>query len=97
MIVGTYVNNNYNEKPFYVEIPYNIDTLRLFDNNRFTSQFWGKGTYELFYSFKGTQINIKYKYEFGDAVSSNNIKRYFFGKPKIILVKDLSYYYEKIK
>jgi len=94
MIVGTYVSNN---KTSIIDGPSNGDTLVLLDNNTFKSQTWGNGKYSLEYSGKGTKINIHYKYEFGTAGYQMGIQRSFYIKPKIIIDRDLNYYFEKFK
>ncbi|MCD0487347.1 hypothetical protein LPB86_03845 [Pedobacter sp. MC2016-14] len=97
MLVGEYVNKNYDYEPFLPEIPYEQDTLRLFENNKFRSHFWGKGTYKIFYTLVGTEIELYYKYEFGEAVFRGSLTRCFFGEPKLLLDPDRNHYLEKRK
>jgi hypothetical protein len=40
MIVGTYINRNYEYEPFIPGIPYMPDTLKILDNNKFLSSHW---------------------------------------------------------
>ena len=110
MLTGKYANRNF-ENGFISEIPHVNDTLIIKDNYEFESSFFGKGKYELKYSFSGTKINLLY----GEGYSSTNIngkeirvsnkavlstyinRILFFGNPKIILCEDLDQYYEKIE
>ena len=93
MISGTYVSNN---KQSLIDGPSFGDTLKIYDNNRFESQTWGKGTYELKHSLVGTKIDLIYKYEYGNAGYEMNIYRTFLGIPRIDLDRDLEYYFEKV-
>ncbi len=96
MIEGPYINRNYNNSSNKVEIPHVADTLVLLKNNQFSSGFWGKGSYRIIYSVRGTEIQLTYNYEFGKAGFRAFIKRLYFGKPKIILDHDQNHYYEKL-
>lgn len=93
MIVGTYVNNNYDQRVSGPEVPYEQDTLILFDNNKFTSPFWGNGTYQIIYGLYGTEIKLSYA--LGKSYFRGRLTRLWLGKPKIILDQDLNYYFEK--
>ena len=94
MIVGTYVSNN---KSSLADGPGYGDTLKIYNNSNFESQTWGKGKYKLKYSVSGTEIELEYKYEFGNAGYTMSINRSFLGKPQMIIVRDLEYYFEKCK
>jgi len=94
-LVGTYVNRNFHYQVRLVDIPYERDTLRLFENNKFSSTFWGNGTYKLKYSPMGTRIDLTYGYEFGKAGYSTRVTRRFGLNPKIILNDDQNHYLEK--
>ena len=96
MIEGRYINRNYNNSSNNVEIPHVEDTLFLLKNNQFLSGFWGKGSYRIIYSVRGTEIELRYNYEFGKAGFRAFIKRMYFGKMKIILDSDQNHYYEKL-
>lgn len=97
MIIGTYVNENYNNKSSIVDVPKQLDTLIIFSDNKFKNSYWGNGTYKLSYSISGTKISFIYDYEFGKAQFKSTVNRSFFESPKICLNKDLEYYYKKIK
>ncbi len=96
MITGTYISNN---NQSVLEGPNGMgEKLFLLEDNKFKSDTWGNGTYELKYSFKGTTIDLTYNYEFGKAGFVTYIDRnYFFGNPKILLDKDLKFYFAKIE
>jgi|GEM_PF-2243261 len=96
-IVGKYVNQNYNNKYALAEIPNVADTLELFENNHFESDYWGKGTFTISYSLQGTTIELIYKDEFGKGGFETTISRVNWGAPKIILSSDQDRYYEKIE
>lgn len=96
-IVGTYVNNNFNETPFYAEIPYIKDTLILNANNTFKSNYYGNGTYKLNSGIFRNELSISYNYSMGKAGARFILKNKIFSFKKIMLVSDLDYYYEKIK
>lgn len=97
MLVGVYVNRNYQYKPFLTEIPYVSDTLQIFEDGKFFSPYWGVGQYELSSTLVGTKIRLRYNYEFGKASFNASVERKLFGNPKIILSKEQNHYYEKIK
>jgi len=96
MITGEYVSNNAQS---LLEGPGRRgEKLFLLEDNKFKSDTWGNGTYKLKYTFGGTRIDLTYNYEFGKASYHTSINRsYFFGKPQILLDKDLEFYFEKIK
>lgn len=96
MIVGEYVNRNYDYKPVIPEIPYEQDTLRLFDNNQFASRFWGKGTYKIFYTGAGTRLELSYHDEYGKGGFNSPVTRLSFGRPIIWLDRDHNHYLEKV-
>ncbi len=96
MITGEYVSNN--TKSLLEGPSRSGEKLFLLDDNKFESDTWGNGTYKLKYTFGGTRIDFTYNYEFGRAGYLTSINRsYFFGKPQIILDRDLEFYFEKIK
>ena len=97
MLTGSYINQNYHYSPNKVEIPYSPDTLSLFKNNQFVSNYWGKGSYNIRYTVRGTEIELIYNYRFGKAGYRTSIKRLDFGTPKIILDIDRNHYYEKLE
>jgi len=92
-IMGVYTNNNFDELPFFAEVPYTRDTLILTSDRTFTSGYYGKGTYEV----KGGSLRLESKPPFHGA-RSFPIKRSFL-KRKVLLVlsSDMNYYYEKIE
>jgi hypothetical protein len=96
MITGVYISNN---NQSILEGPNRIgEKLFLLEDNKFKSDTWGNGTYELKYTFKGTRIDLTYNYEFGKAGYETSINRgYFIGKPQIILDRDLEFYFQKIE
>ena len=93
MIVGSYINKNYNYPPFLPEIPYEEDNLILYDNNKFSNSIWGVGTYKITYSIFGTKI--LFTYEFGISTYKTDIKIDYFGNPKIILFEMENHHYGK--
>ena len=95
-IVGEYINRNYNHPPFLTEIPYVSDTLVLFKDNHFESPFWGKGSYKITYTIRGTEIQLVYKYEFGKAEYKSSVTRMNWKNPKIILDRNRDHYYERV-
>jgi len=97
MIVGTYLNQGSDIKVSLGEIPTRLDTLIILRNNKFKNTTWGEGTYEISYSITGTKIQFIYDYEFGKAGFESTIDRSLFKSPRILLFKDLDYYYDKIK
>ncbi|MGZ3767277.1 MAG: hypothetical protein ACXVA2_21620 [Mucilaginibacter sp.] len=97
MLVGQYVNRNYNYQPNLPEVPNVADTLTLLKNGQFESQYWGKGSYTISHTIAGTEIELIYDYEFGKAGYDTTVKRLDFGNPKIILDRDHDHYYEKLE
>lgn len=96
-IVGTYVNTNYSYEPFLVEIPYQVDTLILYKDNTFKSNFFeGNGVYEISYAANGTFISLLYNYEFGKARFNSKIERLYSDNLKIILDDEKDHYYAKL-
>lgn len=91
MVSGTYVYHFPNE---IVEGPSQGDKLILKEDGTFESDTWGNGTY----SINGSQLDLNYRYEFGEAGFSCCFYRpMFWGQPRINIVKDLGYYFSKIK
>ena len=87
MVEGIYVNKNYEDSNGGANFP---DTLSLYENHRFESNYWGTGHYKLSYSWRGTRI----------ALLSNNslitkVYRSWFSKPRIMVMRDFNNYYEK--
>jgi len=95
MVKGIYINTNY-EKSNGTDIPNQMDTLILFENNTFKSNYWGNGRYKLVYSYRGTELNLFYQYQFGKGVFKAKITREWFSTPKVIIEKDLDHYYKKL-
>jgi len=93
-LVGKYANTNFNYPPVIAEVPYEPDTLILYTNNTFESAFLGNGTYKISYYINGTKIDLTQ--DRSGTSFNTSISRLYFGKTKIILVKDLNHYYEKI-
>lgn len=110
MLIGTYVNNNYDHNMSGEAITHNRDTLIIKNNNQFESTFFEKGTYKLKYSLSGTAIELTYDHgNFYDTINGEIIKipnqgifsttinrLHFVGNLKITLNEDLNLYYEKI-
>jgi hypothetical protein len=93
-IYGKYINNNTQpilEGPNSIE--HGIDTLIIYENGKFESNAWGKGTYKI---ENRKRISFTYDYEFGKAGYNTNISKSTLGKIRIILNQDLNFYYEKI-
>jgi hypothetical protein len=96
MITGLYVSNNNQSN---IEGPNRVgEKLLILEGNKFKSDTWGKGNYELKYSLNGTRIHLTYNYQYGKTGYEIYINRsYFLGKPQLILNRDLEIYFEKIK
>src|SRR6056297_3991692 len=84
-LVGSYMNTNYDYRPFVPEIPYRSDTLILKDDFTFQSRHFGSGDYELNKSLFTTEIVLNYKYEMGKALYKAKVEPDKSGNPKIIL------------
>lgn len=96
MITGVYVNTNYNKDYPIAEVPDRADTLVLFDNNTYTSGYYGRGKYKLNYSFGGTRILLISNNPSEGGFGSSFTRLYSFGNIKIDLFQDQDQYYEKI-
>jgi hypothetical protein len=96
MISGVYVNTNYDKDYPIAEVPDQADTLVLFDNNTYKSEYYGKGKYKLDYSFGGTRISINPNDRSAMPFQTSINRIYSFGNIKIDLFQDLELYYEKI-
>lgn len=92
VVIGTYVNRNY-DKYTFIDVPKESDTLQVLENNKFISKYYGEGTYKLLYDVKGTRIRFTYKDE---ALNLPMKRRYLLGGLKIALLEDLNQYYEKV-
>lgn len=92
MLIGKYINVNFEISPA-VETAKFLDTLYIYENNRFYSQYYGKGRYYLSYSLNGTKIDMNCS----NSGRNTSIRRDWFGKPKIILFRDINHCYIKIK
>jgi hypothetical protein len=91
---GKYINTNYGSPICCVESPHQPDTLILFRNGTFKSNFYGKGTFTVNNGINPT-IELRYP-EFG---KSARFKTYFsniiFENPKIVLNTDMNHFYTK--
>lgn len=94
MLLGRYVNTNYEYGPFLADVPYNEDNLMLYADNHFTSNFYGSGTYKLAYSIRGTEIILIY--HAGSASYRLPIHRNYFYKIKLVIHSDMNHYYGKL-
>ncbi len=90
-IWGEYLNTNYENSPIFLN---KMDKLKLNSDNTFESESFGKGTYDIEYSLKGTLINFEPTYEMGINLNTR-ISRTRMGVPQILIFKDLSHYYVK--
>ena len=61
-ISGIYTNNNYEEEPFYAEVPYNKDTLILYENETFSSNYYNTGIYEINSGVLYNYLSLYYEY-----------------------------------
>lgn len=94
-IYGKYANKNYQQPICCVEAPHQPDTLILYKNGTFESNYFGSGNYKLDSGFE-TNIEIYYK-DFGkNAIFRTYFENKLFDKPRIILNADMNHYYEKI-
>jgi hypothetical protein len=91
---GSYINVNY-EDAWLAETPSSIDTLRLFEDGTFRSNYWGDGTYKTKWKLRGGTLELSYDRGSAgyDLVLSREL---WFGKPKFIVSRDLNYHYKKI-
>ena len=64
-VYGKYVNINFSQPICCVEAPHKSDTLILFKNGKFQSNFYGKGNYEFNNGFEA-EIELHY-FEFGKS------------------------------
>ena len=96
MIVGTYVNTNFENAPVIAELPNKADTLVLYRDSKFKSSHWGTGTFKLAHSLSGTKIKLRYQYIYGIAGVSAKIERLNWRQLVIILNEDFNQYYRKI-
>ena len=96
-IVGAYSNTNYGNEPCCLETPHKADTLILKSDGTFSSEYYGNGTYKIYYGILTTEIDWTYEYEMGKAGHSAYFSNKIFEKPKIILNYDLNHYYEKVE
>ncbi|MFD2162483.1 hypothetical protein ACFSJU_08760 [Paradesertivirga mongoliensis] len=89
MIIGTYV---YDFPWIVAEGPSKGDKLILKENGDFESDTWGKGVYKL----DGSRLQLNYSCEFGKAGFETSIyRRFFWGKPRISIERDIGYYFRK--
>jgi len=89
-ISGTYI---YHFPSAVAEGPNLNDKLTLNDDGNFESDTWGKGTYEI----NGSDLELTYQYELGNAGFELTIYRpMFWGEPHLYVVKDLGYYFAKV-
>lgn len=100
-LVGTYVNNyseNINPMLIPPEAPAKIDTLILLENNKFTSQCFGKGTYEVYELNNSLYIGLN-SHDTNNAGYNMIISSIGLLKKTIILYMNIdgNYYYKKIK
>lgn len=92
-IIGEYANMNFTNKHCCVEAPHKPDTLIIYSNGTFKSNFYGKGTYK----FENNNLDLKYHYEYGKAEYKTQMVNKLFQKPRIDLNYKLNHYYEKIE
>lgn len=86
-VIGTYVYNF--PRGVIAEGPNSGDRLILEKEGYFRSTTWGKGTYEL----KGVRLLLSSN-EGGH--SAYFYRELFWGKPRIVVERDLNYYFEKL-
>jgi len=96
-VVGTYANTNYNKKHCCIESPHKADNLTLMSNGTFSSEFYGKGTYEVSYGIFNTEIELHYENVNGKSVYHSYFINKLFENPKIVLNYNTYHYYEKSK
>ena len=92
-IVGKYINMNFENKNCCVEAPHKADTLILYSDGGYKSDFYGNGKY----NFKENILEINYDYDNGKAQYKAIISNKLFQKPRIELNYKLNHYYEKIE
>lgn len=95
MIKGTYISYT-SDITLTGTVSSDIDTLHILGNGKFHSKILGNGNYGIVYSYKGTKIELRYTYEFGEAGILTYMARSWFGRPKIVMSHDFSHYYQKI-
>ena len=89
MIIGTYTYDFPNAVP---DGPCQGDHLILKENGNFKSDTWGNGRYVI----SGSKLQLTYNYEFGKSGYECSIyRKLFWGAPRLSIVRDLEYYFEK--
>ncbi|MCH4895561.1 hypothetical protein E0494_02460 [Marinilabiliaceae bacterium JC040] len=97
MIVGVYVNYNYQGDICIPGVPDVADTLYINKDGTFHNKYWGKGTYELETTHRGTSIDFNVSDGSGNMGMFLYFSRRYFGEPRIDLYLDTDHYYKKIK
>ncbi|MDT7831672.1 hypothetical protein RQM59_04730 [Flavobacteriaceae bacterium S356] len=88
LIVGTYKSSI--KDPFATNGIEHGQTLILKEDNTFISETWGQGTYTL----HGSRIDFSFDNE---GFGTRFYRPYFYGKPRIVIFRDLNSEYIKIK
>ena len=85
IITGTYTSDIVNS--FATSGIDNNENLEIYNDGTFKGDSWGKGTWKLEHSFKGTRIDFKFDNE---IFSTYFYRRFFFSKPRIIIYRDFN-------
>lgn len=96
-VMGTYVNTNYKNKHCCLESPHNADTLTLKSDGKFSSGYYGIGSYDINYGLFETEIELHYISEMGKAGFYSSFRNKIFEGPRIGMNDDLNHYYQKIE
>lgn len=95
-VSGQYVNTNYHYEPFIVDIPYEADTLTLYENGTYSSSYWGEGDFKITSSGSAHYLTIFYQFELGLGSYKARLNDMGEGDYRIILDHDRGHYYRKI-
>lgn len=89
IISGTYI---YDFPNAIADGPSQGDRLVLKENGSFKSDTWGVGRYVV----SGSKLQLTFNYELGKVSYECSIyRRFFWGAPRLNVVSDLEYYFEK--
>lgn len=84
---------NFENRNYCVEAPHKPDTIILFSNGTFKSEFYGIGNYKI----DGNDLELNYDYENGKAEYKTTITNKLYQNPKIIMNHKLNHYYDKFE
>jgi len=94
-LYGRYANYNYQNPICCVEAPHEPDTLILFRDGHFESEFYAKGRFEVSNGIV-SRIILHYISDGEPALGNTYFSNKLFEKTKIILNADMNHYYLKV-